>query len=460
MLLCVDVGTSSVKAGIIDAKGELVSWSREGLLFDTDRPKPFDLARRWLDAVRSVIARQSRIESIDGVVISGNGPTIVPVDNEGPSGPVLLWLDEKQIRMPGNPSFFLPKIVWFKHHHRELYEKTRWFISCPEFISYELTGTAVTITPNNEFKPFIWSEESAIAYDIDRDKLPPFVGLGDRIGVVGKSAAAEFGIPAGIPVLAGGSDFLMSLLGTATVRPGRTCDRAGTSEGINHCASTPVTSPRLRVLPHVIPGLFNVAGILASTGRIFEWFRRISGQQEKSYDRMLRDIESAPDGVDAPFFLPSLHDGETWEFAGAAFMNLEPYHGVSDMGRAVIESIAFSIRDLVETLERNDCAVSELRVSGGQARNHVWNQMKADMIGRDVVVPRIIDSELLGDAIVGYVGTGVHDNLVDTADTLYSEARRYKPSPAGRYEESYIRYCGVRERVLSASLPDPRRSTE
>ena len=441
MLLCVDVGTSSVKAGVIGPRGELVSWSREGLLFDTDRPKPYDLARRWLEAIQSVVARLNGIESIDGVAISGNGPTIVPVNEDGPSGPVLLWLDEKQIKIAGNPSFFLPKIVWFKEHHRHAYDQTRWFISCPEYVSYELTGTAVTITPNDEFKPFIWTDDSVRAYDLDPDRLPPFVGLGDLIGTVSKNASVKYGIPADIPVLAGGSDFLMSLLGTATVRPGRTCDRAGTSEGINHCSAKPAALTRLRVLPHVIPGLFNVAGILASTGRIFEWFRRISGQQHKSYDRMLRDIESTPDEVDAPFFLPSLHNGETWEFAGAAFMNLEPYHGVNDMGRAVIESIAFSIRDLVETLERNDCAVSELRVSGGQARNHAWNQMKADMIGRDVVVPQIIDAELLGSAIVGYVGTGVLGNLVDASDTLYSEARRYKSSPTKRYEENYSRYC-------------------
>jgi len=221
-----------------------------------------------------------------------------------------------------------------------------------------------------------------------------------------------------------------------------------------------VVSPRLRTLPHAVDGLYNVAGILSSTGRIFEWFRRISGQQEKSYEKMLSEIAAVPHHRRRPVFLPSLHRGETWEFSGAAFVELEPEHGIPEMGRAVVESIGFSVRDLIETLEANGCPVGELRVSGGQARNHTWNQMKADMTGRTVVVPEVIDAELLGNAVAGLVGEGLFGSFTEASESLFRVARRFIPAEAesGAYHDLYERFCATRERIVGSTYA--QRSSE
>ncbi len=453
-VLAVDIGTSSVKAGIVSETGELVEWGREGLAFRSVEHSSAGLAERWLAAIERIVRRMSRRASIDMMVVSGNGPTLVPVGERGlPCGPVMLWIDRRRHRVGEWPSFYLPKIAWLKRHDPSTYRACRRFISCSEYVSFVLTGNAVTVTPSRDFTPFIWTDESARAYGIDPEMLPPFVPVGALIGRVTHDSSVRFGITAGVPVRAGGADYLMGLLGTGTVRPGLTCDRAGTSEGINHCARRPVQSPRLRTLPHVIEGLHNVAGILSSTGLIFEWFRRISGQQEKSYDKMLDEIAAVPHKRRRPVFLPSLHRGDTWEFAGAAFVDLEPDHGTGEMGRAVVESIGFSVRDLIETLERNGCSVAELRVSGGQVRNDVWNQMKADMTGRPIVVPEVIDAELLGAAVAGLFGAGVFGSLVEGAEALYRVAKRFEPSRSQTplYDERYRRFCETRERIVGAA---------
>ena len=448
-ILSIDIGTSSVKAGIFSDSGRLDAFRREDVSFRSPGEHERGLAQRWLDAIERIARRIASGSRIDAIAISGNGPTIVPIDRTGaPCGPVLHWIDRREVRIPQSRSYFLPKIAWLKTAHPAQYETAKWFLSCPEYLIFTLTGVAATINPNPEFTPYIWDDSSVADYRIDGEKLPPFLNIGERVGTVTALAARRFSLPKDTPVYGGGPDFLMCLLGTATVRAGRTCDRAGTSEGINYCSEARLESEGLRTLPHVIPGLYNVAGILSSTGRIFEWFRRISGQHEKSYDQMLSEISAVVSSIRNPVFLPSIHRGATWEFDHAAFMGLEAHHGIAEMGKAVVDSIGFSIRDLIETLEANGCPVTELRVSGGQARNRVWNQMKADMTGKAVVVPEIIDAELLGNVAAARTGMNEYDSLSEAAEALYRPVRRFEPRIESSIDDEYRRFCELRSLIV------------
>lgn len=441
-VLAVDIGTSSIKVGVIDESGRLVDDGREHILEHYQDVRSWQ-ARWWTEALQRILAGMTDLATVDAVAVSGNGPTLVALDAGGYAlDPVLMWLDGRDSRKQGERSFFLPKIAWLAEQEPERYEKTRWFISGPEYIDYVLTGEAVTITPSDEFSPYVWSADAALRYGLDPAKLPPFVRIGDVIGRVQASAAQQFGIPRGIPVVAGGSDFIMSLLGTAAVRPGRTSDRAGTSEGVNYCAAAPVDDPRTRCLPHPVPGYYNVAGVLSSTGTIFEWFRDISGQKGRSYGDMLEEIRNVPDTVHVPWFFPSLHEGAAWEFSRGMFIELGAEHGPREMGRAVVESIGYAVREVIDVLEQNDCHVAELRVCGGQGRNAVWSQMKADMVGRPLAVVEVIDAELLGNACAAFVGMGRFSDLTEASEALVRVARRYEPRGhrRARFDEGYHRY--------------------
>ncbi len=460
-LLCVDFGTSSIKAGVIGGDGALLGWAHESLLDDAGadlvRWDPALWSRRLRGAVEQLRSGgafgDGAGKGLAALVVSGNGPTIVPVGAEGePLSEAFLWLDRRELRAARGVSFYLPQLEWIRRNRPELYERTESFLPFPEYINFLLTGEKAAIIPSEEFAPFVWSASELEAYGLSGAKLPPFVRIGEKIGRVTARGAQASGLQAGLPVFAGGSDFLMALVGTATVAPGRTCDRAGTSEGINHCSARPIRSERVRCLPHAVPGLYNAAGILASTGRIFEWFRSISGQRDKSYQSMLEEILEVDHGARIPYFFPSLRVGETWEFSDAVFSQLEPEHGPAEMGRAVVQSIGFAVRDLIETLERHTCLIEQLRACGGQARNPLWNQMKADITGKEIAIPAIIDAELLGDACAGLVGLAERSSLVEAAEGLVriKEVIRPRPQEHERFSESYERYRDLRRRVLRA----------
>jgi xylulokinase len=253
----------------------------------------------------------------------------------------------------------------------------------------------------------------------------------------------------------------MSLLGTATVQPGRTCDRAGTSEGINHCRATATDSEEVRCLPHVVPGLWNVAGVLSSTGRIFEWFRRISRQGAVGYERMLAEIEAV--GFDEePYFFPSMHRGAAWEFSRGMFVGLRSDHATAQMGRGVVHSIGYAVRQSIESLRRAGCDVTELTACGGQAKNPVWNQLKADITGVPVTCPEVIDAELVGNACCARAGLGDFASPRDAAEGLVRFTRTFVPSSARHqtFTSGYETYLKTYERFLAALHASEPGSTE
>jgi xylulokinase len=366
--------------------------------------------------------------------------------------PVLLWLDGRERPIEGNKSLFLPRINWLKEKAPEQFSRLGSVVSFPEYLYYRLTGELVTISPSEEFSPYIWAPEEIDRYGLEQSLFPPYVRPGELVGRVNRQGFERFGIGEGTPVAAGGSDFLMSLIGTGAVRPGRTCDRAGTSEGINHCAKRPAKDSRLRSLPHTVPGLYNVAGILSSTGMLFEWFRGISGQEGRDYVEMIREIQGMAHAKDIPWFFPSLHQGAAWEFRRGMFIELGARHGRGDMGLAVVLSIGFAVREAIEIMGENGIEPVELRACGGQAKNAPWNQMKADIVGLPILVPEVEDAELVGNACAAFMALGAFGSLAEASEELVHFSRRYEPRTTEheRYEEAYQEYQGAYDRFRSA----------
>ncbi len=449
--LAIDIGTSSLKAALLTHHGEVLASVRRRIMQPSEETHAFQNSR-WITALREAIPPVVGRNKPTSIAISGNGPTVVAVDAAGAVvGEPLLWLDRRAIPVPESASFYLPKIKWF-HEESGLGATVRWYLPFPEFLVYLLTGEAVAITPSDEFSRFIWSEPDILRACIPGELLPPFVTVGSIVGTVQKSIGTELGIPVGIPVVAAGSDFHMSLVGTDALQPGRTCDRAGTSEGINFCADREIQDPALRTLPHVVPGLYNVAGILSSTGLLFEWFREISGQRGTDYGTMMMDILQVPDSRDEPWFFPTAHRGESWEFRRGMFIGLGAEHTRADMGRAVVLSIGFAVREAVETLRAAGCPVTDLRACGGQARNGLWMQMKADITELPITTPVVADAELVGNLCCSLMALGEASNLADAAPQVVHELNRWEPNPQRQewYRQRYEEYQERFHRFRSA----------
>jgi len=170
--------------------------------------------------------------------------------------------------------------------------------------------------------------------------------------------------------------------------------------------------------------------------------RRITGQSERNYREILQDIENLPLDRNRPYFFPSFERNGDFEFAQGGFLELHPDHTREDMGRAIVESIAFGIRRVLETLEDAGCEVGELRVTGGQARNVIWNQLKADITGKRILVPEIEDAELLGGAACALVQQKEFASLREASDQLVRLRAVFQPRAERLvvYDELYEAY--------------------
>ena len=459
MILAVDVGTSVMKAGVFDPAGRLLVMDQRSTPLSR-RDGAYEIeGRTWLSALTEVIhcvrSRCPGWGDVEAMAISGNGPTIIPVGGDGlPLHPAVLWMDSRGQQEAGelaeaagvdvDTAFFLSKVLWFRNRP-DIYTHTRHFLSCPEYVAYHLTGTACTILPSPAYRRSIWTPEAAAALDIDPALLPPFVATGSRIGGLRKEPAAELALTPGLPVVAAGPDFLMSLLGTATVVEGRTCDRAGTSEGINYCSRQRLEDSRLLCLPHVVPDHHNVSGLISTTGKAVEWFREICGKQDMDYAELFRLVGTVPAGAGRLVFLPYLAGERSpiWDpGARGAFLGLSLSHGWLEMARAVVESIGFAIRDILEVMAERGLSITELRVAGTQARSRVLNQIKADITGCRLLVPEVKESELMGGACVGLAALGHYAHPIEAAEACVRIGQIFEPHirDRGLYEELFRAY--------------------
>lgn len=444
--LCADIGTSSLKAALISVEGAVLAFVRE--------PYPAErvlyglvLASDWETAFRRAVgallgAAGDRVE-IAAVCISGNGPTLVPVASDGRALPPLHWHDGKRAPLTGaaaQPSLFLPQAAWLLREDPAAYGSARQLFSTQEWLSHRLGADPVTVLPATAYGPYYWDEGQCAAYGLDQRKFPPFVVQGELIGRVSASGAAELpGLNAGVPIVAGGPDFIMALVGVGAVRNGVVCDRAGTSEGINVCSSKPCSSAELRTLPHIREGLWNVGAMLPTTGRLFEWFRHITGQQDRDYRDMLAEIVRAPArdfrespksseswGAGGGFFFPDIKSSGRLS-AASAFLSTAGLTTRAELGRAVVEAIGFMVRGAVDTLERHGYRIEGMRISGGQAKNPLWNQFKADITGRCLAVPEIPDGELAGDACLAMTALGDAASLEEAICSIVRIQDVYEP---------------------------------
>ena len=390
---------------------------------------------------------------IRGVVVSANGPTLVAVDAAGePLDLAMSWMDRRAqdeaeviaefTDTPLDASFYLPKALWIMRHKPEIYERTRHFLPCAEYICFFLCGNAFRIIPTPLFKEFFWNEEAIPHVKMDQDKFPPFVEPGELMGTVSLRAEETLGIPAGIPVIAGGPDYFMSILGTSTIVPGRTCDRAGTSEGVNLCWSSPVRDSRLLCFPHITHGAYNVSAMLSSSGSAFEWAAKTFVHHKTDVDSLFKEAQGVPAGARRLLFLPFLVPERfpIWHpNLRGAFLGLTLEHGRREMTRAVVESTAFAVRSVLSAMEANGCEVADLRVSGGLVRQHLWSQIRADITGKKVLLPEQEDSDLIGNACVGFYGVEVYDSLPAACENMVRFQKTFFPNPGTReiYDELF-----------------------
>lgn len=419
-VLSVDIGTTSLKAALSGV------FSDEGIMVYASSRVPFEckenrrISECWLEALKTAVnemrksytAHTERVDPfsrLSGICISGNGPTIVAKD-----GTTLLWNEPLSVEIPDTcKSLFVPRFLQFKAQYRDSWEKCDTVFSGPEYFIYRLTGKSVTVLPEERYSTAYWNTKSL--YDagftaLEQSKFPPFKLPGDCVGVVSKEAAIKMDglLTAGLPVFCGVPDFIAGLIGTATLSPSRICDCAGSSEGINLCTKIPVYAKGVRTLPSVIEGLWNEAVLISESGVKFADYKKKEEAKfgkEMSYD----------------------------EFVNYVFDTNQ------EEGIKIMSDIAYKVKDGIDTL-RNAVMSAGLKVAdkllitGGQALNKRWMQLKCDILNMPLCVPTFEDAELTGDAVLARFGMGEYESIQEAADSLVRISTTYYPENWGAKE--------------------------
>ncbi|MCR4578838.1 MAG: hypothetical protein K5681_00675 [Treponema sp.] len=364
-VLCVDIGTTSLKAGLVTANGEVVSVST--VKFNSADDK-YHIALTWLPALKRAIKKLTSLDSIfvRALSISGNGPTVVSED-----GTTILWNDAYQADAEkcGN-SLFIPKLFALKELFPQQFNESKYIFSGPEYLIWQLTGKALTILPEARFEGAYWNNDSLARAGLPSNKMPAFLTVDQKYAEISGSRLSELGlplVPEKLPVFGAGPDFVAALIGTNTLSPGRICDRSGSSEGLNFCVPAAIRHPQVRTLPSVIPGLWNISVLIPRSGRMPEKQRL---ESLKRAVELLKEL-AGENGVDFP---------------------------------------------------------QEIFVTGGQTKNPAYMGRKALALGIRLLEANCDDAELLGDACVAWFGLGIpaFDSLQAAAASIVHGGRHYE----------------------------------
>ncbi len=284
------------------------------------------------------------------------------------------------------------------------------------------------------------------ALQIPADWLPP-VHEGPQItGQVNAQAAQETGLQAGIPVVGGGGDQAAQATGVGAVEPGIVALTVGTSGVVFAPLASYAYEPdgRLHAFCHAVPGQWHFMGVMLSAAGSLQWYRDTLAPGE-DFGALTKEAEGIAPGAEGLIFLPYLTGERTPHpdpLARGAFVGLTARHARAHMTRAVLEGVAFGLRDSFELIKASPAGViNEVRVSGGGAKSPLWRQIMADVMGVPLIVAEAIEGAAYGAALLAGVGGGIWPDVPSAARATVKLGDRVDPGPESeRYAEAYGLY--------------------
>ena len=447
-VLALDVGTSAAKAGVVALDGRLRGQARASypLLLGGAPGRAEQDPDAWWDALRRAASMALAHAAADGrlepvaVCCVGQGPTLVPTAADGRAvGNAVTWLDRRSGAESAAVAAALGREGWnvtllgsarrLAAASPEVAARAAWFLSAWDHVALRLTGVAAAALQDPADAV---SGDDARRAGLDARSAPPGVRAGSVLGRLLAGPAAELGLPAGLPVVAGVNDAIATFLGAGLTVAGQAIDTGGTSGGFGLYVATPVTIPPLWTGAAPLPGLWYVGGAMAGTGKALDWFVADALGGTAPLATLLAEAAPVRAASEGLVFLPYLA-GERWPLhdpsARGAFVGLTLHHGRGHLARAVLEAAAYAIRHVAAPARDARIAFTELRVTGGTAASRLWNGIKADVLDVEVAVPRVTEASLVGAAILAAAGSGAHPDLRAGIDAMVHVALRIPPDP-------------------------------
>jgi xylulokinase len=467
--LGIDVGTGGTRAVVVNEQGHVVAAAtREHAPFASPQTgwaeqDPRDWWRASCEAIRAVLRQEGvRAEEIGAVGLTGQMHGSVLLDERDEVlRPALIWCDQRTdaqcralsesvgaarlIELTCNPAltgFTLPKLLWVREREPEVWRRVRSALLPKDYARLRLTGDKATDVADAsgtllfDVSARTWSRALLAAVALDERLLPRVYESPEVTGVISKSAAAATGLRAGTPVIAGAGDQAAGAVGIGIVRPGAVSATIGTSGVVFAATDGPALDPRGRVhtFCHAVPGRWHVMGVTQGAGLSLRWFRDQFGagtdDGRDPYARLCAEAELVPAGADGLLWAPYLMGERTPHLdphARAALVGLTASHTRAHVVRAILEGVAFSLRDTLTIFAEMKVPVGSIRLGGGGARSKLWRQVQADVYGRAVEILAAEEGAAYGAALLAGVGVGVWPSVDKACAQAVSVAARVEP---------------------------------
>lgn len=473
-LVAIDVGTSGARAAAFDLNGKRLLEVRQ--TYPTTSPAPGwteQDPRAWrraaLAALAGLVRQLGPRRRVAAIGLTGQCPSVCLVDSKGrPVSPGLIYRDNRATKEAAGirerfgdeaihartghlPSAFhiAPKLLWLQSHDPAAFDHASRALQPRDLVAHALTGEMATdgthaaATLVFDLRERAWAADLQEALGLPPDLFPPVRDSSEPLGGLTPSIARRVGLHAGLPVVLGGADSQACALGAGVVAPGPVSEMAGSSTCLNAAVPTPLSVLGVTHYPHVVPGLYTTETGINTAGAAVAWVAdllyaargRRAGPAD--YAHLDREAAAVPPGADGVLAIPILADGERTDAdLRAAFTGLSLRHDRAVLARAIMEGVAFAIRDQLDLIKGGGAEVTELRVSGGDTRLATWNQIKADVIGVPVV-PVPGDAAVGGVAMLAGLGAGLYDDVQDAISRCVHLATPNEPNPANRvhYDE-------------------------
>ncbi len=457
-LLGIDLGTTQAKAGLVSLDGRLLAFARAGYPLTTDgvsgavEQDPAD----WWMAIRSMTAELLAAAgpvTVEAIGLDGHGPTLVVVASDGrPVHPAITWMDTRSDTedaelgdATGHAGWalgILPRALWAERTVGAVAADARWYLASWEWLAFRLSGVAAETSLPGQVHA---ARERVARTGLSIDRIPPRVAAGTVLGPLLPGPAAELGLRAGVPVVAGMADAHASFIGAGLLEAGDAIDTGGTSGGFAVYTDRPVEIPGVFGAAAPVADRWFLGGAMNATGKALDWLVEGVLGSAAPLQTLIDEALALPPGADGLVFLPYLAGERSpiWDpDARGAFVGLTLRHERAHLVRAVLEAADLALRHVAAPIVAAGIPVRELRVSGGLARTRALDQLKADVTGFEVAVPALAETAMVGSAIVAGTGVGAFADLPTGIRSIVRIADRITPDPARRaaYDTVYARY--------------------
>ena len=477
----VDGGTESIRAGVFDLSGNPLAFA--SVTYPTNFPIPGWAEQNpedWWNALggavrRAVIDANVGKQEILGICLDTTCCSVVALDGAGnPLRPALIWMDMRsapqteQVLATADPAlhvnsngsgpvsaeWMIPKSLWIQQEEPEIFEKAETVCEFQDYLNFHLTGKRVASINNVSVRWHYgpgwggWARSMVESLGMSEllKKWPAIVlRLGEEIGGLTSNAAAHLDLPEGVPVLQGGADAFIGMIGLGVVNPGSLAFITGSSH--LHLGLSPQAFHGQGIwgtyADAVIPGLHVVEGGQTSTGSVVSWIRRTLGSP--SYEELnheAAELEPGSEGVVIQEHFQGNRTPHTDPLSRGVISGLTLKHGRGHLFRAALEGIAFGTELILETMRNNGFAAETVVLAGGATRSDLWLQIHADVSNLPLTLTKVPDAPALGSAILAAVGSGAFSDIGTATQKMVQVDKVIEPNQEthARYQPFYQSY--------------------